>query len=208
MDNYIQKIVEDFNFNSIHDDNNKTGSFVENVLGVVDLGLPSGTLWCKCNLGANTEIEYGDYYAWGELTTKNEYTKDNYTYKDPMSQLPPERDVATQTLGKNYSIPTTEQFEELITYTKNKWIKNYKGTGINGMVFKGKNGKSIFIPAAGHCVTGVRNEGTVGCLWTSNLNVKFPDNTYFFYFCNGYVQSMFDSYRYNGQTIRPVFNKK
>ena len=208
MDNYIQKIVENFDFNSVRGNSDIGCSFAENILDAIDLGLPSGTLWCKYNLGAENEYDYGDYYAWGELTTKSEYTKDNYTYKDKPNQLPPEHDIATQILGKNYAIPTKEQFEELITYTKNKWVKNYKDTGVNGMLFVGKNKKTIFIPAAGHCVTGVRNEGTVGCLWTSNLNAKFPDNTYFFYFCKGYVQNMFDAYCYNGQTIRPVFNKK
>jgi hypothetical protein len=40
---------------------------------VVDLGLPSGTLWCKYNLGvdpnylANPINWFGDYYAWGEI---------------------------------------------------------------------------------------------------------------------------------------------
>ena len=71
------------------------GSFNKNANGVVDLGLPSGTLWCKYNLGANTETEYGDYYAWGELTTKSEYTEENYRYKDNSIQLSPECDIAT-----------------------------------------------------------------------------------------------------------------
>ena len=77
--NYIQKIVEDFDFSLIQNDN-KASSFAENVLGLVNLGLPSGLLWCDCNLGANTETEYSDYYAWGELTTKNEYTKDTEVF--------------------------------------------------------------------------------------------------------------------------------
>ena len=33
----------------------------------VDLGLPSGLLWAKCNLGATTPEGHGDYYAWGEV---------------------------------------------------------------------------------------------------------------------------------------------
>jgi len=33
----------------------------------VDLGLPSGTLWAKCNIGANSPEDFGDYFAWGEV---------------------------------------------------------------------------------------------------------------------------------------------
>ena len=46
----------------------------------IDLGLPSGTKWASCNVGSNKPEEYGDYYAWGETTTKKEYSKDNYRY--------------------------------------------------------------------------------------------------------------------------------
>jgi hypothetical protein len=74
----------------------------------VNLGLPSKTLWCKYNLGANIETEYGDYYAWGELITKDKFTEKNYTYKDKPKQLPPDHDVATQKLGSNFHIPTAK----------------------------------------------------------------------------------------------------
>ncbi len=38
----------------------------------VDLGLPSGTLWATCNVGASSPEEYGDYFAWGETEPKND----------------------------------------------------------------------------------------------------------------------------------------
>ena len=44
----------------------------------VDLGLPSGLLWAKCNIGASQPEDYGNYYAWGEIQTKSEYSW--YTY--------------------------------------------------------------------------------------------------------------------------------
>lgn len=37
----------------------------------VDLGLPSGTLWATCNVGAYSPEEYGDYFAWGETKGYN-----------------------------------------------------------------------------------------------------------------------------------------
>lgn len=46
----------------------------------VDLGLPSGTMWATCNIGANTPQDEGDLFAWGETETKNEFIKDNYKY--------------------------------------------------------------------------------------------------------------------------------
>ena len=120
---------------------------------VVDLGLPSGTLWCKYNLGvnpnklSNPEDWYGDYYAWGELKPNKTFRDfiyfycDNYkwydkqltTYtkynkQDNLTQLLPEDDAAYQNkkLGNyKFHIPTKEQCKELLKYTENYWVKNY-----------------------------------------------------------------------------------
>ena len=46
----------------------------------VDLGLPSGTKWAACNLGATKPEEYGDYYAWGETEGKTSFSWGNYTW--------------------------------------------------------------------------------------------------------------------------------
>ena len=81
MNKQIQKIIEDFDFNSING-NEKSVQLVNSVLGVVDLGLPSGLLWCDCNLGANIETDYGDYFAWGETKPKNIYTYDTQLYRE------------------------------------------------------------------------------------------------------------------------------
>ena len=43
----------------------------------VDLGLPSGLKWATCNVGANTPEEYGNYYAWGEIVPKTDYSDEN-----------------------------------------------------------------------------------------------------------------------------------
>ena len=42
----------------------------------VDLGLPSGTLWATCNVGASKPEDYGDYFAWGETKKKDVYDWD------------------------------------------------------------------------------------------------------------------------------------
>ena len=59
-------------------DNNGVGTY--NGHNYVDLGLPSGTLWAACNVGANTPEEYGDYFAWGETAPKTTYNWSNYKY--------------------------------------------------------------------------------------------------------------------------------
>ena len=46
----------------------------------VDLGLPSGTLWATCNVGANSPEEYGDYFAWGETEPKDTYNWSTYKW--------------------------------------------------------------------------------------------------------------------------------
>ena len=46
----------------------------------VDLGLPSGTLWATCNVGAEKPEDYGDYFAWGETTAKSTYNWNTYKY--------------------------------------------------------------------------------------------------------------------------------
>ena len=122
---------------------------------VVDLDLPSGTLWCKYNLGVNPnqlskpKDWYGNYYAWGELEPNSLYNWDNYKFgkeydkltkycndpiyglngfTDNLTQLQPEDDVAYQNkklYNFKFHIPTKEQCEELKKYTDNYWVKNY-----------------------------------------------------------------------------------
>lgn len=55
-------------------------SSVWNAFEYVDLGLPSGTKWAKCNLGAATETDFGDYYAWGDVET---YYEAGYAQEHP-----------------------------------------------------------------------------------------------------------------------------
>ena len=60
----------------IHDNNTDDKPIHNEIrqLEYVDLGLPSGTLWAKCNIGAASETEYGDYYMWGSKQANNDTT--------------------------------------------------------------------------------------------------------------------------------------
>ena len=130
----------------------------------VDLGLPSGNLWATCNLGASSPEAYGDYYAWGEVEPKQEYTYPNhkwykegapslgftkYNNEDGKLTLEDEDDAVIQKLGNGWRTPTLADFRELT----NQKLTTIKKTTLNGVagyqITSKKNGKSIFIPCAG-----------------------------------------------------------
>lgn len=110
----------------------------------VDLGLPSGNLWAKCNLGASAPEAYGDYYAWGETKPKQEYTQLNhkwykegapslgytkYNNEDGKMTLEDEDDAVIQNLGNGWRTPTLADFRELT----NQKLTTIKKTTLNGV---------------------------------------------------------------------------
>lgn len=130
----------------------------------VDLGLPSGNLWATCNLGASSPEAYGDYYAWGEVEPKQEYTYPNhkwykegtpslgftkYNNEDGKLTLEDEDDAVIQKLGNGWRTPTLADFRELT----NQKLTTIKKTTLNGVagyqITSKRNKKSIFIPCAG-----------------------------------------------------------
>lgn len=131
----------------------------------VDLGLPSGNLWAKCNLGASAPEAYGDYYAWGETTPKQKYTYPNhkwykegapslgftkYNNEDGKLSLEDEDDAVIQKLGNGWRTPTLADFREL-TNQKYTTIEKTTLNGVAGyqITSRKNNKKSIFIPFAG-----------------------------------------------------------
>ena len=123
----------------------------------VDLGLPSGTKWAACNVGATKPEEYGGYYAWGETEEKEFYDKSTYKFYQDDEYVNigedisgTEYDVAHVKWGGNWYMPTWEEFRELINNCKIEWTTF---NGVNGEKFTSKiNGNSIFLPAAGSLV--------------------------------------------------------
>lgn len=126
----------------------------------VDLGLPSGTEWATCNMGASKPYDFGKYYAWGELTPKESFYA-NGTFKGVFPDLirkgvypsivnnsiggNSKYDAATAQWGKSWRMPSVKDFEELNKYCTWKY-----GTinGNNGYYVTGPNGKCIFLPLA------------------------------------------------------------
>ncbi len=172
----------------------------------VDLGLPSGTLWATCNIGADNPEDYGDYFAWGETTAKSTYSEDTYTYSGNPTELPTSADVAYVTWGSNWRMPSLAQFLELInsSYTTTTWTTL---NGFYGRLITSKlNGNSIFLPAAGY-----RNDssliygGAHGYYWSRALSTSDTSYACSLYFTSGGIGADY-FYRYLGRSVRPVRN--
>lgn len=152
---------------------------------VVDLGL--SVKWATCNIGAATPTECGNYYAWGETTTKNNYdwetykwcngdresltkycTNSEYGDTDGLTVLSSSDDVATVKWGNKWRTPTKKEYEELFRKCKVEWTKK---SNVNGCLVTGPSGKSIFLPAAGsRSRTDLRNKGIYGPYLTATLD--------------------------------------
>jgi len=192
----------------------------------VDLGLPSGTLWATCNVGADKPEDYGDYFAWGETTTKRTYgwatykyakgdydkltkycSDSEYGYKgftDYLTTLQAGDDPATANWGRGWRTPTKAQWEELLDNTTNEWTTR---NGVQGRLFTSmKNANSIFLPAAGcRWGGGLFYTGKFGIYWSSLLNTDYPNLAWYFSFGLGPIYSVYDdSGRHDGNSVRPV----
>ena len=192
---------------------------------MIDLGLPSGTKWACCNVGAAKPEEHGGYYAWGETEEKDEYDWDNYkwgtagsinkyapnhdnyniySFKDGKGTLDPEDDVAYVKWGTPWRIPTYDQMDELITYC------TWERTDLNGVNVWKVTGVSsehncIYLPASGYRLgTSSPTTGKKGYYWTSDI---WYDNEIcrFLYFTDViYTDGDTTGRRAYGFTVRPV----
>ena len=137
---------------------------------LVDLGLPSGTLWADRNVGAESPEGYGDYFRFGETTP---YTEDSqpYVYDDIKADIAgTDRDAATAILGEQFCMPTIIQIKELVNECSHKWTTI---GGVNGVMVMGPNGNSVFFPAAGlriYSDGSLSNVGSYGYYWSASPN--------------------------------------
>lgn len=123
---------------------------------MVDLALTSGTLWSCTNLGASKPEEVGDYYAWGETTTKEKFTQNNYLYYNYNSGYPyyssiganisgTMYDAATVNWRDDWRMPTKKEMQELLNECTWTWTTR---NGVAGYEVTGSNNNSIFLPFA------------------------------------------------------------
>ena len=191
----------------------------------VDLGLPSGTLWATCNVGANVPEEYGDYFAWGETKPKDIYDWESnkwfYLYDDSLgywkvtkyciessigvvdnkTELDPEDDAAYVNWGMTWRMPTLAQQKELIKYCTWDWTTK---NGVNGRLVTGPNGKTLFLPAAGFCRDSkLESDGWTANYWSRTLG----DSSYAAYYL-GFDSDEVDNWnlfgRFGGMPVRAV----
>ena len=198
----------------------------------VDLGL--SVKWAKCNLCEDGFVsspeEFGDYYAWGELEAKDNFSWETYKFGSGESELlskyntrssygavdnktvletgPNGDDVASKILGGKWRIPTDEEWTELRTNCTWTWTSNYNNTGVAGSIVKsnvsGYTNKSIFLPAAGRRYeTDLINAGSYGEYWSSSLDTAEPVGAWRVYSCSDGV-GRGGIGRVLGQSVRPV----
>lgn len=187
--------------------------------GYVDLGLPSGTLWATCNIGASSPEEYGDYYAWGETETKTEFSWETYKWRygyfedgdpflikyvttdywgivDSLTVLTPEDDVAHVKWGGKWRMPTVGEWLELKIRCYWIWVEE---EGISGWQACGPNQKTIFFP--------VDHTSSYTIYWSSNGSNMDAHSLDFSQEYVGYFLGGDWNDRYIGSLVRPVMNK-
>ncbi len=168
----------------------------------VDLGLPSGLKWATCNVGASSPGDHGNYYAWGEIATKDYYGEENCkTFNIGKMVRDIYQDVAQVNWGGTWRTPRSDAFLELEDNCNWEWTRRGGHYGFN--VTSKTNGESIFFPAAGYYSGDeLLDAGSVGMYWCSSY---YKDKSDLFRFINGTIESYHDTTgRYWGFTIRPV----
>lgn len=191
----------------------------------VDLGLPSGLLWATCNVGAAFPEDYGAYFAWAETQPKDDYSWSNYVYcchgnslsltkycnnygygcdgyTDNLTILEPGDDAATANWGNGWRTPTKAEWQELFDNCSSVWTTQ---NGVNGRLYTGPNGNTLFLPAAGSDHGFLA--GSSGFYRTSMLLGADPSGTWNAWSGeNGY--EMFYNGRSEGISVRAVRSAK
>ena len=168
----------------------------------VDLGL--SVKWATCNVGAEKPSDCGDYFAWGEISPKSEYTEENsITYRKDMGDIAGDSryDAARANWGGSWRMPTKAEIEELVNKCKTR-MTTYNGR--KGRLVTGPNGNSIFLPAAGWRYGSSQYDvGEFGRYWSSTPGEGSTEYAYGLYFYAGDFDWTWGS-RYRGHSVRPV----
>ena len=188
-------------------------------LEAVDLGL--SVYWANMNLGASVPEDCGDYYAWGETETKQDYSWSTYRWgngdfftkycltssygtPDYKLYLELEDDEAYVKLGGNWRIPSTDDFLELKNNCTWTWetYRGVKGHRVTSNI-PGYTDKWIFLPVSGYWEGDDLLDKDYGYYWSSTLYPRLTNYSYFFCTAESSLGfSLCD--RYNGIPIRPV----
>ena len=180
----------------------------------IDLGL--SVKWASFNLGATKPEEYGQYFAWGETATKDEYSWETYQWydgdenhltkynaTDQATLLNMDDDVVQQKLKGMWRVPSVGEWQELMEQCTWNWTTRDGVAGYD--VTSNLNGKFIFIPAAGYKIgNSIADSSIFGRYWLGTCYIEYmPDSA-----ASGLIKSDIISWisspRYMGLPIRPV----
>ena len=182
---------------------------------LIDLGLPSGTKWACCNMGADSPEDFGAYYSWGETEPKDKYGCDNYIYRGSshVTQINlgenicgTKYDVVHVKWGGAWQMPSFWQMEELLNNCSYEWAEV---NGVGGRKFTASNGGSIFLPAAGlRYMKKPPFTGRGGEYWTGT-HYPEPEHVNLAYVLSFYGNGneLYYCDRCYGLSIRPVAKK-
>lgn len=173
----------------------------------VDLGLPSGTRWATCNVGATKPEQPGGLYAWGEIATKTSYMPSNgKTYGKNMDDISGNAtyDVATAKWGKGWRMPTKEEFDELLQYCDYDYVK--KGNLYGHLFTNPRNKRTIFLPSTGYKERSskIENANVCGNYWASTPHKDSYNNGAYNYHFGAALGEMGTGERSSGFGVRPV----
>ena len=166
----------------------------------VDLGLPSGTMWATCNVGATKPEDEGLLFQFGRV--------DGYRYEDKNDQfrtndqnkqdtgnkfipltasgkayktneiLDLSDDAAHVNMGGKWKMPTKYQLEELIDNTTRE-VETING--VKGIMFTSNiNGNQLFIPFIQGCWYDGNWETweVYATIWSSQVHTSYDDYAY------------------------------
>ncbi len=179
----------------------------------IDLGLPSGTKWATCNLGAASPEDYGDYYSWSETRPHKENTLNEGLWHenelgilrrhgaiDEYENLTAGYDAATANWGGKWRMPTRAEFEELRRECTTETHEDY-------VLFTGPNGNSIILPFAGSKEQSIFRltydiiGGRIGHYWTSSADNWHHLSCYYYALKS---HDICKSSSHMGYSVRPV----
>ena len=184
----------------------------------VDLGLSVN--WGAYNLGASAPEELGNYYAWGELEPKEDYSWKTYKYcgdgssqtitkyntkgaygkLDNLTVLQAEDDAATAQRGPKWRIPTKEEWDEL--YNNCSWVETTEN-GVAGFRITGKDEKSVFIPRSGFYEGKGLKDANNAYYWSTSL-AGDPRKALYAFFAGKWNKYIYDYDRFFGMPVRAV----
>ena len=173
------------------------------------MGLPSGLLWAKKNVGADAPTDDGLYFSWGNVDghaagSGYEFSQEVYDStpgKNIETDLGIDSDAAHVNLGEPWRMPTKDEFQELYDNCTSEWTSL---DGVAGRLFTSNiNGKSVFLPASGYYNgTFLSSHGATGVYWASSY---YSDTfAYYLQLNSTEVHPQYHQVRHWGFTVRAV----